>query len=109
MKRHTRFLAALILLAAVFGAMALAGQLEAIRADAGVVPANRKMAARLALTDLALFTEARYTRHPSQADHFSAFQDFPGSLDHFPAGSIAGPGQTLKSLERWSESRQGGR
>ncbi|OGW25964.1 MAG: hypothetical protein A2X59_04330, partial [Nitrospirae bacterium GWC2_42_7] len=29
----------------------------------------------LKLTDLTLFSDARYTRHPSQADLFSAFQD----------------------------------
>jgi hypothetical protein len=42
----------------------------------------------LELTDLALFTEARYTRHPSQADLASAFQDHPAALEHFPSGSI---------------------
>jgi hypothetical protein len=45
----------------------------------------------LDLTDLSLFTEARYTRHLSQADLHSAFQDHPVALEHFPAGSIAGP------------------
>lgn len=42
---------------------------------------------RLALTDLSLFTEARYTRHPSQTDLHSAFQDHPLALEHFPSGS----------------------
>jgi len=42
----------------------------------------------LGLTDLALFTEARYTRHVSQADRNSAFQDHPMAFDHFPTGSI---------------------
>ena len=37
---------------------------------------------------LALFTEARYTRHPSQADLHSAFQDHPLALDHFPTGTL---------------------
>ncbi len=46
---------------------------------------------RLGLTDLALFTEARYTRHPSQADRFTPFQEHPVSLEHFPSGSIAAP------------------
>lgn len=45
----------------------------------------------LGLTDFAIWTEARYTRHPSQTDFFSAFQDLPGALDHFPAGSVIGP------------------
>jgi len=38
------------------------------------------------LTDLALFPEARYTRHPSMADLHTAFQDAPMSFEHFPAG-----------------------
>ena len=38
------------------------------------------------LTDLALFSEARYTRHPSMADLHTAFQDAPMSFEHFPAG-----------------------
>jgi hypothetical protein len=53
--------------------------------------AQKQLVRHLGLTDLAIWTEARYTRHPSQADFFSAFQDFPGSLDHFPAGSIIAP------------------
>jgi uncharacterized membrane protein len=40
------------------------------------------------LTDLALFTEARYTRHVTQADLHSAFQDHPMSFEHFPSGSL---------------------
>ena len=43
---------------------------------------------KLGLTDLALFTESRYTRHPSQADLFTPFQDHPLSFDHFPSGSL---------------------
>jgi hypothetical protein len=55
-----------------------------------LVPARRAIATRLGLTDLAIWTEARYTRHPSQADVFSPFQDLPSSLEHFPAGSVVG-------------------
>lgn len=45
----------------------------------------------LQLTDLCLFTEARYTRHLSQADLNTAFQDHPLSLEHFPSGSFTQP------------------
>lgn len=45
----------------------------------------------LGLTDLCLFTEARYTRHLSQADLYTAFQDHPLSLEHFPSGSFTEP------------------
>jgi hypothetical protein len=55
------------------------------------LPAQQAVARRLELTDLALWTEARYTRHPSQADRFAPFQDFPSSLEHFPAGSVVAP------------------
>ncbi len=54
-------------------------------------PAKRQLVSSLQLTDLSIWTEARYTRHPSQADFFSPFQDFPSALEHFPAGSILAP------------------
>jgi hypothetical protein len=47
------------------------------------------------LTDLSLFTEARYTRHPSMADLNTAFQDHPLSLEHFPSGSLVNPPRHL--------------
>jgi hypothetical protein len=50
---------------------------------------------RLKLTDLCLFPEARYTRHLSQADLHSAFQDHPLSLEHFPSGSFTAPPKNL--------------
>ena len=53
--------------------------------------ANRALVEKFGLTDLALFTEARYTRHPTQADLHSALQDHPGAFDHFPSGSLLPP------------------
>lgn len=58
--------------------------------------AQKQLVRHLGLTDLAIWTEARYTRHPSQADLFSAFQDFPGAIDHFPAGSILAPAKLMR-------------
>jgi hypothetical protein len=49
----------------------------------------------LKLTDLCLFTEARYTRHLSQADLNTAFQDHPLSLEHFPSGSFTQPPEKI--------------
>jgi len=49
------------------------------------------LATRLQLSDLALFAEARYARHLSQADRHAAFQDHPLALEHFPAGALAPP------------------
>lgn len=51
---------------------------------------------RLGLTDLALFTEARYTRHLSQADLHTPFQDHPFAMEHFPTGSLLEPPDILK-------------
>ena len=59
--------------------------------DASVLGETAALVKRLDLTDLCLFTEARYTRHPSQADLHSAFQDHPLSLEHFPSGSLLAP------------------
>ena len=55
------------------------------------------MVKELQLTDLCLFTEARYTRHLSQADINSAFQDNPISIEHFPAGSMALPPDWIRT------------
>jgi hypothetical protein len=52
---------------------------------------GRAMVEQLGLTDLALFTEARYTRHLTQADRFAPFQDHPAGLDHFPSGALVAP------------------
>jgi len=60
------------------------------------VSSKKKLVRELMLTDLSIWTEARYTRHPSQADLFTPFQDFPSSIEHFPAGSIIAPPEDLK-------------
>ena len=56
---------------------------------------KREMVRRLDLTDLCLFTEANYTRHPTQADGHVPFQDHPVSLEHFPSGSLLRPPSTM--------------
>lgn len=66
-----------------------AAHLRASRA--GALAGEAGLAARLGLTDLCLFTEARYTRHLSQADLHSAFQDHPLAFEHFPSGSLTAP------------------
>lgn len=53
--------------------------------------ADRALVRELGLSDLSLFTEARYTRHPSQADRHAPFQDHPAALEHFPTGSLLPP------------------
>ncbi len=54
-----------------------------------------EMVRELELSDLSLFTEARYTRHLSQSDLHSAFQDHPLSFEHFPSGSLVAPPRGL--------------
>ena len=66
-----------------------------LRQDAAVAVLMQKvdMVRQYDLTDLALFTEARYTRHVTQSDLHSAFQDHPMSFEHFPSGSLYLPPQ----------------
>jgi len=71
--------------------MLTAGLLIAGSSGVTDLTGKRQLVKTLGLTDLSLCSEARYTRHPSQADLFSAFQDFPGAFEHFPTGSIIPP------------------
>lgn len=61
---------------------------------------SRDLVRYLGLTDLCLFTEARYTRHITQADMYSAFQDHPFAFEHFPSGSILPPPRHLIGADR---------
>jgi hypothetical protein len=83
--------------AAVAGILAFLAAAETLHAALTAGPgrerreATRALTTQLGLTDLALFTEARYTRHRSLADLHSAFQDAPMAMEHFPAGSLVTP------------------
>ena len=68
---------------------------QAQRASSPLLQQRANMVRELGLTDLALFTEARYTRHLSQSDLHSAFQDHPMALEHFPSGSFCPPPRSL--------------
>lgn len=63
-----------------------------------IMTVSAGMVKELRLTDLCLFTEARYTRHPSMADLHSAFQDHPLALEHFPSGSLVTPPAHIKGV-----------
>lgn len=56
---------------------------------------------------MVLATDARYTRNPAQADLFSAFQDYPGSIEHFPTGSVIPP-PDMNSLGKLIEIKTDG-
>jgi hypothetical protein len=74
------------------------GALERQR-QAPVLIEKKAMVERLGLTDLCLFTDARYTRNPAVADRSTPFQDNPMSLDYFPSGSILPPPPHLRAHE----------
>jgi len=90
MRKSTLFFLSLGVLAAL---VAAAGTHAAYQRelDHANLQERADMVKQLDLTDLCLFTEARYTRHPTQADLHAPFQDHPMSLEHFPSGSLLAP------------------
>jgi hypothetical protein len=88
--KHKLFIGLILLEMTVIAILLLSGQ-AGIRAQQPQREAKRTIVHRLMLTDFALWTEARYTRNPSQADLFTPFQDYPSAMEHFPAGSIMAP------------------
>lgn len=58
---------------------------------------RQQLVKTLQLTDLCLFTEARYTRHPAMADTHAPFQEHPAALEHFPSGALLQPGRPLRN------------
>ena len=94
--RKSTGLAALAVALALLGLVA-AGHAHGARRERGArLVEHSAIAGRLGVTDLCLFNEARYTRHPSQADGFTPFQEHPAALEHFPSGSLA-------AAPRWGE------
>lgn len=90
MRNSSLFFLGLGLEAIVFG-MCLMHASFSETAKQGSLEQKLALVENLRLTDLCLFTEARYTRHLSQADLNTAFQDHPLSLEHFPSGSFTQP------------------
>jgi len=91
--RRTRS-AVFFTLVALLAALGLLAGLDAARRRSdgeARFASNRPIARWLGVTDLCLFTDARYTRHPSLADRHSPFQDYPLALEHFPSGSLVLP------------------
>ena len=74
----------------------LAHSFYQIRADQSWLKEKKQMVRDLELTDLCLFTEANYTRHFTQADRHTPFQNSPMAFEHFPSGSILLPPESLK-------------
>jgi uncharacterized membrane protein YqhA len=100
MRKSTIFFAAAILAISLFFLMAM----HAIwrqQDDQEALRAKRLMVRALQLTDISLFTDARYVRHLSQTDLHTPFQEHPSALEHFPSGSLVSPPSILrKSYEK---------
>lgn len=79
----------MLLLSGYVALYALFFRLPAILQDSAeqvtVIHLMQDTVARFGLTDLALSTEARYTRHPAVSDAVVVTMDHPGALDHFPS------------------------
>jgi hypothetical protein len=82
---------------ALLSAIALLHAVALSRSSSEMFANRLQLVRQLGLSDLALFTEARYTRHPSMADLHTAFQDHPVSFDHFPTGSLVAPSRHFSS------------
>lgn len=90
----------LLIVFAVLTGLVLLSALDAnryTRSDAARIALMAQQVMYLELTDLSLFTEARYTRHLTQADRHSAFQDHPLAFEHFPSGSLLQPPASLRA------------
>jgi hypothetical protein len=93
MRRADLYLGFLLTLLILFGLM-LAHAGSKVKGEAPRLLKTENLVRTLELTDLCLFTEASYTRHLSQTDFHTPFQDYPMSLEHFPSGSLFGPSAT---------------
>ncbi|MFZ5775440.1 MAG: hypothetical protein ACOY3Z_08165 [Thermodesulfobacteriota bacterium] len=90
MRPSARFAILLLLLLAVDGGLLLHGQRRRASEQAAM-PRLVAAVSALGLTDLAVSTEARYTRHPAVSDPIAPFMDHPGAVEHFPSGSFFAP------------------
>ncbi len=108
MIKHRIFIGITALEIALLAVFFMLGQQHVRTAGQLEIGGKRQLVGSLGLTDFCIWTEARYTRHPSQTDFFTPFQDFPSSLEHFPAGSIMAPPQwEVFSEDNELETRKG--
>jgi len=98
MRKSNIFLLFLTVCASLFSLIFIHASLT-VDSRHAVIGNKAEMVDRLQLTDLCLFTEASYTRHLSQADWNTPFQDHPASLEHFPSGSLVLPPLMKKSRD----------
>lgn len=77
----------LCLLLALDGALLFDG-MSRRKAEDATLAQLEVVTSGLGLTDLAVATEARYTRHPAVSDPVAPFMDHPGAIEHFPTGAF---------------------
>ncbi|MFH7319022.1 hypothetical protein ACHHRT_00255 [Desulfurivibrio sp. D14AmB] len=81
----------MLLIFAIISALVLAQGREWRLRQEAALPLLHIAVAGLGLTDLAVATEARYTRHPAVSDPLAPFMSHPGAIEHFPTGSFWAP------------------
>jgi hypothetical protein len=96
-RKSNVFLSVIAAQAAVLGLLLGHGAFST-RTEPPELTEKRAWVKALGLTDLCLFTEARYTRHLSQADLSTPFQDHPLSLEHFPSGSFLDAPENIRKI-----------
>jgi len=89
--RPAAILATTLLLFAALAAVFLGYGQSRKNYQQALLPQLRIITSALGLTDLAVSTEARYTRHPAASDGVVPFMDHPGAIEHFPSGSFWAP------------------
>jgi len=90
MRKSSLFLLGWAVLVLLAGVMIVHAAVRSRAAESSLSEEIR-LVRELDLTDLCLVTEASYTRHLSLTDLFTAFQDHPTALEHFPSGSLLPP------------------
>ncbi|MDZ7640916.1 MAG: hypothetical protein U5J62_02645 [Desulfurivibrio sp.] len=95
-RRPAARLAALLLLLALINTVIWFHGQQIRQRQQQALPKLHIVTAALGLTDLAVATEARYTRHPAVSDPLAAFMDHPGAIEHFPTGSFWAPPPLLR-------------
>jgi hypothetical protein len=95
LRKSDVFLRSIAAAAAILGLLFLHAW-SAVHDGSAQLAERRGMVQKYDLTDLCLFTDARYTRHATMADLATPFQDHPVSLEHFPSGTLVGPGEKRK-------------
>jgi hypothetical protein len=95
MRKSTFFIISLAALSLLFAAMFVNARLRQ-KAEMSSITEMAKTVRDNGLTDLCLFTEANYTRNPTQTDLQTPFQEYPISPEHFPSGALMPPPELQK-------------